>query len=56
MQMKCRGRTKFWFKRDINAPGSYRVYFYDESWEIAAFQALLQLITPANTFPSTNTE
>lgn len=53
--MKYSGRTKFWFKRDINSPGSYRVYFYDESWEIAAFQALLQLITPANTFPNTST-
>jgi len=47
------GRTKFWFKQDVDT--SYRVYFYDESWEIAAFQALLQLITPTNTSPNTNT-
>jgi len=47
------GRTKFWFKQDVDT--SYRVYFYDESWEIAAFQALLQLITPASTSPNTNT-
>ncbi|KAL3944466.1 MAG: hypothetical protein SGBAC_001443 [Bacillariaceae sp.] len=43
------GRTKFWFN-----PEDYLVYFYDESWEIPAYQALLQLITPANTFPNSS--
>lgn len=41
------GRTKFWFNRK-----DYLVYFYDESWEIPGYQALLQLVTPANTFPN----
>lgn len=49
------GRTKFWFRRDDSTPdGGYKVYFYDESWEIAAWKALLQIITPAGTFPSTS--
>ncbi|KAI2490102.1 DUF2358-containing protein [Fragilaria crotonensis] len=39
------GRTKFWYK--IHEDGGVRVYFYDESWEIPAGEALLQLITPA---------
>lgn len=43
------GRTKFWFN-----PKDYLVYFYDESWEIPAYQALLQLVTPANTFPNSS--
>ena len=37
------GRTKFWFREDTNL-----VYFYDEKWEIPAFQALLQLVTPTS--------
>lgn len=41
------GRTKFWFNKK-----DFLVYFYDESWEIPAYQALLQLVTPANTFPN----
>jgi hypothetical protein len=63
------GRTKFWFRREGDASagdggdrggtgtggGGYTVYFYDESWEIAAWQALLQIVTPAGTFPSTTT-
>jgi hypothetical protein len=59
------GRTKFWFRREdpsegdesdstSNGGGGYRVYFYDESWEIAAWKALLQIVTPAGTFPSTS--
>ena len=49
------GRTKFWFRRDdSSSDGGYKVYFYDESWEIAAWKALLQIITPAGTFPSTS--
>ncbi|CAJ1935741.1 unnamed protein product [Cylindrotheca closterium] len=43
------GRTKFWFN-----PKDYLVYFYDESWEVPAFQALLQLVTPAKTFPNSS--
>ena len=43
------GRTRFWFN-----PKDYLVYFYDESWEVTAFQALLQLVTPANTFPNSS--
>jgi len=52
------GRTKFWY-RSTNAGKStdddsaddslegYKVYFYDEQWEIPANKALLQLITPS---------
>lgn len=43
------GRTKFWFHRD-----SCLVYFYDESWEIPAYQALMQIVTPAGTFPNSS--
>ena len=43
------GRTKFWFRKDTNL-----VYFYDERWEIPAYKALLQLVTPAGTFPNTS--
>jgi hypothetical protein len=42
------GRTKFWYRDDSNL-----VYFYDEKWEVPAYQALLQLVTPADTFPNT---
>ena len=51
------GRTKFWYRREEAREGEesgYRVYFYDESWEIAAWKALLQIITPAGTFPSSS--
>jgi hypothetical protein len=30
----------------------FQVYYYDEEWEIPAYQALLQLITPPGTFPN----
>lgn len=48
------GRTKFWYKKrndedDDDDDKAVRVYFYDEEWEISAYQALLQLITPAGT-------
>jgi hypothetical protein len=59
------GQTKFWFRRTTvddsssNANGEeevqasfLQVYNYDEEWEIPAYQALLQLITPAGTFPN----
>eukprot|EP00980_Cylindrotheca_fusiformis_P031199 scaffold25954_cov137-Cylindrotheca_fusiformis.AAC.3 len=41
------GRTKFWYN-----PKDFLVYFYDECWEVPAYQALLQIVTPANTFPN----
>lgn len=44
------GRTKFWY-REVE-DGGYRVYFYDECWELPAAQALLQLVTPAGTIPN----
>jgi hypothetical protein len=44
------GRTKFWYRKR-NGSG-YRIYFYDECWEIPAAQALLQLVTPAGTIPN----
>lgn len=44
------GRTKFWY-REVE-DGGYRVYFYDECWEIPAAKALLQLVTPAGTIPN----
>jgi len=31
-----------------------QIYKYDEKWEIPAYQALLQLITPAGTFPNSS--
>lgn len=57
------GRTKFWF-RGSSLPSLqqrqqkqyYQVYFYDEEWEIPAYQALLQLITPAGTFGNTSNQ
>lgn len=51
------GRTKFWYKNNKNDDNNNNnnacvVYFYDEKWEIPAYQALLQIVTPANTFPN----
>jgi len=54
------GRTKFWYRDDnSNTDASYgknisalRVYFYDEQWEMPAYRALLQLVTPAGTITS----
>ena len=43
------GRTKFWFEEGMEG---WRVYFYDEEWEIPAGRALLQIITPAGTIPN----
>jgi hypothetical protein len=55
------GRTKFWYRRqeektnddDDDQSGSYahsacyyQVWFYDEEWEVPAYKALLQLISP----------
>jgi len=59
------GRTKFWFRKveevedggGGNEPSSsagYRVYFYDESWEVPAWKALLQIVTPAGTVSGTS--
>ena len=56
------GRTKFWYREQPKtlvsssssasvsasslASSSLQVYYYDEEWEIPAYQALLQIITP----------
>jgi len=48
------GRTKFWYNQ-INDDG-YRVYFYDEEWELEAGTALLQLITPKGSIPNSKIE
>ena len=56
-QLNVVGRTKFWYRRqrqqDDSSPNnkdasssSYAVYFYDEVWELPAYQALLQLLIP----------
>jgi hypothetical protein len=48
------GQTKFWFRKE--EPGdSLQIYEYDEKWEVPAYQALLQLVTPAGTFPNSTT-
>lgn len=47
------GRTKFWFREETDG---LRIYDYDEKWEIPAYQALLQLVTPAGTFSNTQDE
>jgi hypothetical protein len=44
------GRTKFWYRQDDEV---LQVFEYDEKWEIPAYQALLQLVSPAGTFPNT---
>jgi len=54
------GRTKFWYRKvnnDENGDGldGFRVYFYDEKWEMPASKALLQLVTPAGTIGHENT-
>jgi len=57
------GRTKFWYRREeeeeerMGAGGTaFRVYFYDEEWEIPAGLALLQLVTKAGTIANTCAE
>lgn len=48
------GKTKFWYKQKTNESTSqyneptsqYKVYFYDECWEIPSMKALMQIITP----------
>lgn len=49
------GRTKFWF-RPVDDGVGYRVYLYDECWELPAAKALLQLVTPAGTIPNSSSE
>ncbi len=58
------GRTKFWYRamdanssnddgnRDKDNENGYRVYFYDEAWELEATTALLQLVTPKGRIPN----
>lgn len=49
------GNTKFWFTDDsIDGESSFQVQRYDESWEVPASQALLQLITPGSMTPWNN--
>mmetsp|Transcript_10536 Transcript_10536/g.29039 ORF Transcript_10536/g.29039 Transcript_10536/m.29039 type:complete len:334 (-) Transcript_10536:187-1188(-) len=52
------GRTKFWFKdsrkEEDDTANGYRIYFYDESWELPAYKALLQLVTPPGTISATS--
>ena len=48
------GRTKFWYRG--GEEDGYRVYFYEECWEIPAAQALLQLVTPAGTIPNSRVQ
>jgi hypothetical protein len=53
------GRTKFWYntiQKELEEDDGddvgryyYQVWFYDEEWEIPAYRALLQLITPGGT-------
>lgn len=53
------GRTKFWYREvegrtsatngNDGGTAGFRVFFYDEEWEIPAGQALLQLVTSAGT-------
>lgn len=53
------GQTKFWFRKqmvDGEQKSSLQVYEYDEKWEIPAYQALLQLVTAAGTFPNSTTD
>ena len=54
-QLNVVGRTKFWYRRqppkddsssNNKDESSYAVYFYDEVWELPAYQALLQLLIP----------
>ena len=68
-QINVIGRTKFWFRTTTTTNTTttlssslstspqaailLQVYEYDEEWEIPAYQALLQLVTPAGTFPNT---
>lgn len=46
------GRTKFWYRKVED--GVFRVYFYDEEWEIPAAKALLQLVTRPGTIRNTD--
>jgi hypothetical protein len=53
------GRTKFWYKetsqeKDDAIDSSFQVYFYDETWEIPAGLALLQLVTKVGTIANTS--
>ena len=53
------GRTKFWYQessqeKDDAIDSAFQVYFYDETWEIPAELALLQLVTKAGTIANTS--
>lgn len=47
------GRTKFWFrttsiKENDSNECMFKVFFYDESWEMSTAKALMQILTPIN--------
>jgi hypothetical protein len=49
------GNTKFWYRKSENENGSsYRVYFYDEKWELKTWKALLQLVSRKGTIPNSD--
>lgn len=49
------GKTKFWYRKYEGPKGSmYKVYFYDEEWELKTWKALLQLITRKGTIPNSD--
>lgn len=51
------GRTKFWYRNSVNEDGfAYKVYFYDEEWELKTWKALLQLVTRKGTIPNSDLE
>lgn len=45
------GRTKFWYRED---GFSYKVYFYDEEWELKTWKALLQVVSRKGTIPNSD--
>lgn len=49
------GRTKFWYRKSVNEDGfSYKVYFYDEEWELKTWKALLQVVSRKGTIPNSD--
>lgn len=50
------GQTKFWYQHQPThgetTTSCVRVVFYEEKWQLPAFEALWQLVTPAGTIPN----